>query len=486
VGAQESKQELTIKAYDATIIGSGPNGLSAAITLARAGYKVRVIEGRDRLGGGCRTRELTLPGFQHDVCAAIHPLGIASPFFRDLPLSEFGMKWIQPTHPLAHPLDDGTAVVIRRSVSETAAGLEVDAGTYRRIMGRVVRNYNNILVDYLGPLRFPSRPIPFVGFGMLALMPATGFARLFFKGERARAVFSGMAAHSILPLTQIGTASFGLLLGMLTHAVGWPLAEGGSQNLIQAMTAYLESLGGVTETGRFVSDLDEALDDSQVVLLDTAPKGVIEMSGEHLPGKYKQALGRFRYGPGVFKLDLALSGPVPWTAPECREAGTVHVGGRMEEIVASEAACWRGEHPHKPYVLVAQTSLFDRTRVPGSGETLWTYCHVPNGSTTDMSEVIEAQIERFAPGFRKLIIGRSKLTAAQMGEYNPNYVGGDINAGVQDLRQLFTRPVARFDPYSTPNPRIFLCSSSTPPGGGVHGMCGFYAARSAMRRALRR
>lgn len=472
------------KPYDATIVGAGPNGLAAAITLAKAGYRVRVIEGNTRIGGGSRSSELTLPGFLHDVCAAIHPLGIASPFFRDLPLADFGLRWIQPPLPLAHPLDDGTAVELHRSVDRTAAGLGVDGRAYRRVYAPIVRDYQKILGDFLGPLRIPCYPLHFARFGLSAVQPATLFARANFKSTPARALFTGLAAHSILPLTRPATTAFGLMLGMLAHAVGWPLAHGGSQQFADAIGRYLTSIGGEIETGRFITDADEVLQDSRVVLLDVTPKQALKLAGGRLSEGYRRGLQRFRFGPGVFKIDYALDGPVPWRAEVCQQAGTVHVGGTMEEIVAAEAEVWAGRHPDRPFVLVGQLSCFDPTRAPEGKHTLWTYCHVPNDSTFDMTDRIEAQIERFAPGFRDRILARSTMNTADMERYNPNYVGGDINAGVQDLGQLFTRPMLKADPYATSDPRIFLCSSSTPPGGGVHGMCGYFSARSAIRNAL--
>lgn len=443
---------------------------------------MQVFEARDQVGGGCRTKALTLPGYLHDVCAAIHPLGIASAFFRGLPLADLGVHWIQPPVPLAHPLDDGTAVILHRSVDDTAAGLGVDQVAYRMLMNPIVNNYNTLLADFLGPLRIPSHPVGFVGFGALALQPATMFGNLAFHGTRARAIFTGMAAHSILPLTRPPTAAFGLMLGMLAHAVGWPMVKGGSQVLADAMATYLRQLGGMIHTNYPVNDLDSLPSHAGAVLFDTTPRQMLRIAGKHLPADYQAQLAKYRYGPGVFKVDFALDGPIPWTAKECELAGTVHVGGTMNEIVHSENEIWQGRHPEEPFVLVGQLSRFDSTRAPSGKHTIWTYCHVPNGSTEDMTDRIEAQIERFAPGFRNRILARSTMSAVQMETYNPNYIGGDINAGTQDLRQFFTRPAIRLDPYSTPNRRLFICSSATPPGGGVHGMCGFFAARSVLNR----
>ena len=466
--------------YDAAIIGSGPNGLSAGITLARAGKSVVVLEARDSIGGGTRSAELTLPGFRHDVCSALHPLGVASPAFRDLPLAQYGLAWITPPASLAHPLDDGTAVMLEGTVKQTAKTLGPDAAAYRRLMGPLVDRWQALLDDVLGPLRVPSHPLLMARFGLSALLPATTLARTVFRGERARAMFAGMAAHAMLPLTSPATSAIGLILGILAHAIGWPMPRGGSQQFADALGAHLEALGGEIRTGVRVRSVDD-LPRARATLFDTSPRGLVEIAGERLPAGYRDALSRFRYGPGVFKLDYALDGPIPWAAPECLRAGTVHLGGTLEEITESEAAVWRGEHPERPYVIVAQHSLFDDTRAPEGKHTAWAYCHVPHGSTVDMTERVEAQMERFAPGFRERVLALNTMDTAQMEAYNPNYVGGDINAGVQDLRQFFTRPVVRVNPYTTPVPDLYLCSSSTPPGGGVHGLCGYHAARAALR-----
>jgi phytoene dehydrogenase-like protein len=441
---------------------------------------VLVIEARDTVGGGSRSAELTLPGYVHDICSAIHPLGLASPFMRSLPLAEHGLEWVQPSAPLAHPLDDGTAVVLERSVAATALNVGRDAAAYRGLVGSLVRDWPKIGPNLLGPLRFPRHPVALSRFGLKALLPASLLARAAFKGERARALFAGMAAHSMLPLERPPTASFGLVLGALAHLVGWPVARGGSQRIVDAMASYLRSLGGEIATGRRVGSLDD-LPPAESVLFDLTPRQVVRIAGGRLPAGYRRQLGRYRYGPGVFKVDWALDGPVPWKAAECLRASTVHVGGTLEEIAGAERAVWRGEHPDRPFVLVGQQSLFDRTRAPVGKHTLWAYCHVPHGSTYDMAGRIEAQIERFAPGFGDRVLARHTMSAAQMQRYNANYMGGDINAGVQDLRQLFTRPTLSLVPYRTPAEGIYICSSSTPPGGGVHGMCGYHAARVALR-----
>ncbi|MGA7730842.1 MAG: NAD(P)/FAD-dependent oxidoreductase [Chloroflexia bacterium] len=469
------------QSYDAIVVGSGPNGLAAGITLARAGRHVLILEGHDTVGGGTRTTELTLPGFLHDICSAIHPLGVGSPFFRTLPLSRYGLRWIEPPAQVAHPLDDGTAVLLYRSVRDTAKGLGRDAPAYRLFIGSLARAWPQVERTVLGPIRFPRHPFALARFGLPALLPASLLARIAFRGERARAFFGGLAAHSMLPLTDIASAAPGRVLGIFGHCYGWPLPVGGSQSLANALAAHFRSLGGHIVTGHLVRSLDE-LPSAPSVLFDVSPRNLIELAGDQLPPGYKKQLGKFRYGPGVFKIDYALSGPVPWRARECSLAATIHLGGTLSEIEQSERAVWKGVPSERPFVLAAQQSLFDGTRAPAGSHTLWAYCHVPNGSTIDMTEPIEAQIERFAPGFRDLILSRHVMSPADMQAYNPNYIGGDINGGAQDLRQLFTRPLPRLDPYSTPNPRLFLCSASTPPGGGVHGLCGYHAARSVLRK----
>jgi phytoene dehydrogenase-like protein len=466
--------------YDAVVVGAGPNGLASAITLARAGRSVLVLEGQETIGGGTRSDELTLPGFVHDVCSAIHPLGVASPFFRDLPLAQYGLEWVFPPAAVAHPFDDGSAAILERSVDATGESLGRDAAAYRRLMGPLLADWEGLASDLLGPLPVPPRhPLAMARFGLKAVRSARGLAESAFEGDRARALFAGLAAHSILPLERPVSAAFGLVLGTVAHAVGWPMARGGSGQIADALAAHLRSLGGEIVTGRCVESLDQ-LPPARSVLLDVTPRQVLQIAGDRLPTRYRRALGRYRYGPGVFKLDWALDGPIPWKAPACSRAGTVHLGGTLPEIAASEQAVWRGELSERPYVIVVQQTLFDPTRAPEGKHTGWAYCHVPNGSTIDMTERIEAQLERFAPGFRDLILARSVMSPTALERHDPNYIGGDINGGVQDLGQLFTRPVARLNPYTTPVRGLYLCSSSTPPGGGVHGMCGYFAAQAAL------
>jgi phytoene dehydrogenase-like protein len=466
--------------HDAIVVGSGPNGLAAAIALARAGRSVLVLEGSETIGGGLRTEALTLPGFRHDTCSAIHPLGVASPFFRSVPLAAHGVHWIHPPAPLAHPLDDGTAVLLERSLDETAAGLGPDGLAWRRLLGPLVPAAPELIDGTLAPLGVPRQPVPMARFGLRALRSASGLARSRFDGERARALFAGCAAHSLLPLESAATAAFGLVLALLGHAVGWPLPRGGSQRVADALASYLVSLGGELETGRPVASLAE-LPPARVTMLDVTPRQLLALAGDRLGGRYRRALERYRYGPGVVKVDYALSGPVPWRSAECARAATVHLGGRLDEIAAAEAEVASGGHPLRPFVLAAQQSLFDPSRAPDGSHTLWAYTHVPNGSAVDVTDRIEAQLERFAPGFREQVLERSVLSPAALEARNPNYVGGDINGGSAELRQLFARPVARLVPYRTPLEGVYLCSSSTPPGGGVHGMCGYHAARAALR-----
>jgi phytoene dehydrogenase-like protein len=469
-----------MSSYDAVVVGSGPNGFAAAITLAKAGYNVALYEAKDTIGGGMRTKELTLPGFKHDVCSAIQPLGMASPFFRELPLEKFGLTWIQPDAPLAHPLEDG-AVMMERSLEHTARSLGVDSEIYQFLFSSFVQNSDKLIKSSLAPLiRIPQHPFLMARFGLYALRSCTMLANQLFKTKEAKALFAGLAAHSIQPLTAPATAAFGLVLGMLGHAVGWPIPKGGSQSIADALAAYFKSLGGEIFVNNEIKTLNE-LPQTRATLLDITPKQFLELAKGQLPSSYTSALQRFHYGAGVFKIDYALSEAVPWKDKNCLRAGTVHVGGTLEEIVQSEYEMSQGRHAKHPYILVAQQSLFDDTRAPRGKHTLWAYCHVPNGSTVDMTEQIENQIERFAPGFRETVLARKTMTAKDMQSYNPNYIGGDINGGAATLLQLFKRPVLSVSPYRTPLKSVYLCSSSTPPGGGVHGMCGYYAAKTALK-----
>ena len=473
------------RSLDAVVVGSGPNGLAAAITLAQAGRSVQVLEASDVIGGGARSAELTLPGFIHDVCSSIHPLAAGSPFFSTLPLADHGLEWVHPPVPLAHPFDDGTAVLLGRSVRETAESLGRDASAYSRLFEPLVADWDKLATELLGPLSFPRRPLAMGRFALKALRSAKGLAEALFRDERARGLFGGLASHSMMPLERAPTAAFALVLGIAAHAVGWPFPRGGAQKISDALASYLQSLGGVIVTHRRIASLEE-LPSAGAMLLEVTPRQLAAIAADRLPSRYRRKLERYRYGPGVFKMDWALDGPIPWAAADCARAGTVHLGGTLEEMAASESAVWRGNHPERPFVLLAQHSLFDNSRAPGGKHTAWAYCHVPNGSDFDMTDRIEAQIERFAPGFRGLILARSTMSPARLEEYNPNYVGGDINGGVQDLRQLFTRPTFRLVPYSTPVKGLYICSASTPPGGGVHGMCGYFAARSALRDTIKR
>jgi phytoene dehydrogenase-like protein len=469
---------------DAVVVGAGPNGLAAAITLARAGVKTVLREAAAEVGGGLRSSELTLPGFTHDVCSAVHPLALTSPFFRGLPLSDFGLEWIQSPAALAHPFDDGSAASLERSVDATAEGLGPGGGDWRRLFGPFVRAWDELSPDVLAPpLRPPRHPILMARFGLKAVRSATGLAGTL-GGERARALFAGNAAHSFLPLEAAGTAAFGLLLSSSAHAVGWPIARGGSQRVAEALAAYFRSLGGEIVTSAPVEHLDE-LRPARLILLDLSPRQVVRMAADRLPGRYLRALERYRYGAAAFKVDWALDGPVPWTAAECAHAATVHLCGTLEEVAASEAAPARGIVHERPFVLFVQPTLFDASRAPAGKHTAWAYCHVPNGYGGDACGVIERQVERFAPGFRDRIVARSVLAPADLQRRNANLIGGDITGGMMDLRQVFARPVLHPTPYRTPLRGVYLCSASTPPGGGVHGMCGYHAARAALADFLR-
>ena len=465
--------------YDAIVVGSGPNGLAASIAIAQTGRTVLLIEQKETMGGGVRTAELTLPGFLHDVCSAIHPMAAASPFFLTLDLAKHGLEWVYPPASVAHPLDDGTAILLERSVEATADNLGVDKVAYQKLMLPLINDWDKLASDLLGPLRLPHHPLALLRLGKCAMRSVRGLAESSFRGGRARALFAGLGAHSILPLEQSSSAAVGLVLGILGHTVGWPVAKGGSQKIADALAEHLLSQGGEIVSGLRVESLDD-LPQTRVVLMDLTPRQLLRVAGNSLPSRYRQMLEDHPYGPGVFKMDWALDGPIPWKATECARAATVHVGGTLEEIAASESAVWKGKHPERPFVLLAQQSLFDPTRAPKGKHTAWGYCHVPNGSKFDMTERIESHIERFAPGFRGLVIARKVMSPANLEEYNPNYFGGDIAGGVQSFWMVFARPALRRKEYSTPVKGLYVCSSSTPPGAGVHGMCGYHAARRAL------
>ena len=472
-------------AYDALVVGAGPNGLAAAVRLARAGCSVAVFEANATIGGGTRSAELTLPGFVHDVCSAIHPLGLGSPFFRKLSLEKHGLHWIQPEFPLAHPLEGDQAAVLERSVDRTAYRMGPDKESYARLYSPLLTDWEGLAEEFLRPMiHFPRHPIQMARLGLRGFRPASGLARHWFQSGPARALFAGLAAHSFLPLEQRPSAAFGLVLGLLGHSVGWPLPRGGSQHIGDALGAVLRGYGGEIITDNRVEHLDQ-LPLARATLLDVTPRQFLALARTRLPPSYCRRLEKYRYGPGVFKIDYALSRPIPWRAGECARAGTVHLGGSLEEIAAGERAVAAGEHPERPFVLLAQPSLFDPTRAPENRHTAWAYCHVPNRSTFDMSGRIEQQIERFAPGFRDCVLARRAMNCAELELKNANLVGGDINGGLADLGQLIARPILSLRPYRTALPGVYLCSSSTPTGGGVHGMCGFHAAGAALRDIFR-
>lgn len=462
------------------IVGSGPNGLAAAITLARAGLSVHVVEARATPGGGMRTAGLTLPGFRHDVCSAVHPLAAASPFFRGLDPAALGVEWITPPVSLAHPLDAGDAALVFPSVEETALGLGRDGANWKRLFDRLVPRHHRVIDDLLAPLRFPRHPLLFAAYAPLLPVPATWLAKTLFRDPAARAVFAGMAAHSVMPLERMLSGAFGILLTLLAHAVGWPIARGGSQTIADGLVRILQGLGGTLEYNREITRLEE-LPPARAVLFDTSPRALLRIAGDALPGRYRRQLERYRYNPGVFKIDWALDAPIPWADPRVRESATVHVGGTLDEIAASERGAWNGRHSEKPFVLLSQPTLFDPSRAPEGKHTAWAYCHVPHGSTLDRTAAIESQVERFAPGFRDRILARATHDTARLEAYNANYVGGDVNGGVQDLVQAYMRPAWSLNPYRLPAKGLYLCSASTPPGGGVHGMGGWFAAKEVLK-----
>jgi phytoene dehydrogenase-like protein len=471
-------------AYDAVIVGSGPNGLAAAVVLSEAGRSVLVLEAKPTIGGGCRTEEATLPGYLHDICAAIHPMSLVSPLFKRLPLKDHGLRWAHAPIPLAHPFDDGSAAVLHRSLKATGATLGNDGDAWTELMSPFLVNADALFAELLRPIRLPHHPFMLARFGAMGLRSCSSLVRGHFREAKAKALFAGCAAHSFLLLDAAASASFGLVLALVGHATDWPCAQGGSQMIVDSLASYLRSLGGVIHVNHEVRGMND-IPASRAVLFDLAPSAVAKIAHDSLPSKYVRQLRAYRQGPGVFKLDWALSAPIPWIAQDCRRAATVHVGGTFEEISASEVDAVNGRVSGRPFVLVAQQSVFDRSRAPEGRHTGWAYCHVPHGSTSDMTERIEKQIERFAPGFKDVILARRPMFPADIEAHNSNMIGGDIGGGANDLAQFFFRPTMRWDPYSTPNPRLFICSSSTPPGGGVHGMCGYWGAQSALKNALR-
>jgi phytoene dehydrogenase-like protein len=471
--------------YDAVVVGSGPNGLAAAIAFAQTGRSVLVLEGQPTIGGGVRAAELTLPGFIHDVCSAVYPMAVATQFFPSLPLEQHGLRWIDPPVAMAHPFDDGPPAILSQSIEATGASLGADAAAYAKLVRTYVEKWDSLASDAIAPLHLPRHPLLMGRFGLDALRSADSLARGRFRGEHARGFFAGLATHSIMPLTHLATASIGLVLGTVAHRAGWPIPEGGAQRVADALASYLRSLGGEIVTDAPVASLSD-IPDAATVLLDVSPRGALAIAGDRFSSSYRRALERFRPASGVCKVDWALSAPVPWRDPQCARAGTLHLGGTLGEIIASEDAPWRGDHAQRPFVLAAQPSMFDATRAPAGRHTLWGYCHVPYGSTVDMSDRIENQIERFAPGFRDCILHRSVKRASELEQDNANLVGGDIIGGANTLRQLFFRPVARRVPYATSMKGVYLCSASTPPGAGVHGLCGMYAARAALSALERR
>lgn len=465
--------------YDAVVVGSGPNGLAAAITLQHAGVRTLLLEAKATIGGGLRTEELTLPGFRHDVCSAIHPMAVASPFLQSLPLEKFGLEYIHPPVCVAHPLDHGDAALLYRSLNRTATLLQQDSINYHKLYDPLVRHWPDIAADTLGPLSIPAHPLRMAQFGLRAITPATNLSKKF-ETEKAKALWAGIAAHAITPLSSVASSAIGLVLTIAAHTTGWPLPKGGSVSIAHAMANYFESLGGKIETNTPIEKLSQ-LPSSRAVLFDLSPRRLLGIAGHRFSDTYRRQLSRYRYGPGIFKADWALDAPIPFTNEGCRQAGTVHIGGTLQEIAFSENETGHGRHTERPFILLAQQSLFDPSRTPQGKHTAYAYCHVPNGSTRDYTEIIETHIEHHAPGFKERILARHTMDTAALETYNANYIGGDIIGGAADIRQLFTRPALRSSSYRTSAKGLYLCSASTPPGGGVHGLCGFHAAKRALR-----
>jgi phytoene dehydrogenase-like protein len=468
------------KDYDAVVVGSGPNGLAAAILMQQAGLSVLLVEGKSTVGGGLRSAALTLPGYMHDVCSAIHPFAVASPFFKSLPLEAHGLEYIYPKIAAAHPFDDGTAAALHHSIEQTAASFGDDADRYQQLMEPLLKEWSDIFPFVMNPASFPAHPLTLAKFGYYGIQPASRFAKKHFHNSHAQGLIAGMAAHGMQPFTNMATAAIALIFLLLGHSSGWPLPKGGSQQMANALASYFLKIGGKIETNLMVSSLGQ-LPSSDAVLFDITPKQLLQIAGDKFSAFYTWQMKRYRYGMGIFKIDWALDGPIPFTSPDCRLAGTVHLGNSFDEIAKSEQMNAAGKYPDQPFVLLAQQSLFDASRAPQGKHTAWAYCHVPASSSLDMTDAIEKQVERFAPAFKKIILSRHTMNSAEMEIYNPNYIGGDIGGGVQDIGQLFTRPAWRFSPYKTSAKGIYLCSSSTSPGGGVHGMCGYHAAKRALR-----
>lgn len=465
--------------YDAVVVGAGPNGLSAAIVLQQAGLSVLILEAKEQIGGGLRSAELTLPGYLHDVCSAIHPLAVSSPFLKTLPLQEHGLEFVYPEISAAHPFDNGDAASLKGTAEETATGLGTDAKAYLELLGPLLRKWPNLLSDILGPLSIPVHPLNLASFGLKALRSASAMAGKF-STEKARGLWAGMAAHSMQPLSNLATSAIGMMLLATGNKVGWPIPLGGSKAIADSLSSYFRSIGGKIQTGTPVKSMSD-IPQTSAILFDLTPRQILQIAGERFSSIYRWQLQRYRYGMGIFKIDWALDRQVPFRSESCRKAGTVHLGNTYEEIEAAEKMVSRGQHPEKPFVLFAQQSLFDTSRAPEGKHTAWAYCHVPNGSEKDMTAAIENQVERFAPGFKDLILAKYTMNTRQVEVYNPNYIGGDINGGVIDITQLFTRPSLSVSPYRTSAKGIYICSSSTPPGGGVHGMCGYHAAKQALK-----